>query len=318
MPQVVEVVPTTSIMRIINTSGVEESTAIALREAFQPIAEIIAGILAEAATIIVTDESQKAEMKRAYDLRQELKTARVSCEKLRKELKEDSLKRGNLIQSVANEIKGLIEPAEEHLLAMEKFAERAEAARREKRKTERELLLAPYSVDTSFFDLLSMPDDQFAKLLDNSKVAHEARIVTTKKTKDDRIAAEQARIAEDARIREENAKLKAEAEALAKTQAAERAKLEAAAAAERAERERLQAEVKAKADAEAERLRLEEEAKQNAAMAPDKDKVLAIAAALNAIVLPECDTAKAKTLVRKIGMEIIALAERVTKSASAM
>jgi hypothetical protein len=249
----------------------------------------------------------------------------------------------------------VIEPQKDRLEQMEKFAERAEAERKAKLKALREELLAPFMADTTFYDLSNMPEETFAQLLDSSRLAHESRIAAAKKAEEDRIAAEAARIAEEKRIREENERLRKEAEEQAKAQAAERAKaeaerraveeaarkereaiqakaeaerkeaaakaqaehdrLQAIAAEERAKAAKLEAEARAKAEAEFARQKAEEAAAKKAARAPDKAKVVKLAEVVKAIALPECSTPEGKELVRKIGMELMNIADRVAKAA---
>lgn len=332
------------VMALIDESGVEQSTAIALKESFAPFTKIIAGHAEEALAIVITSEDQKVEMKQAGVLLKKFRDARIACEKARKAMKADSLNRGRAIDNVAKFIAEQLEPIEEHLEAQAKFAERQEAERKAKLENERKALIAPYGVDTAFYDFANMPQQMFDDLLASTKLGYEAKKKAEADAEAKRIADEKARIEEEARIRAENARLKAEAEAAAKIAAEERIKaeaeraaaavkamaemkaieakaaeerhkLEVAAAKERAEKERLEQAEQERVRAELFKQRAEEAAKKKAAKAPDADKIKAYAKAIDRVPLPECSTPEAKELVRKIGLELLKYTERIVAAA---
>ena len=86
----------------------------------------------KASKIIVTDESQKVIMEEARTGRIFLASIRNEVERNRKALKEDSLRRGKAIDGVANFIKDLIIPTEEHLKRQEDFVELREKAKNDR------------------------------------------------------------------------------------------------------------------------------------------------------------------------------------------
>ena len=71
----------------------EESTALSLENAFTPFLLQAEERKSKALAINVTDISQKEEMNNARALRLQLKQVRVSADKLREELKEESLRK---------------------------------------------------------------------------------------------------------------------------------------------------------------------------------------------------------------------------------
>lgn len=301
---------------LIEQSGLEHETAVSLQEAFAPFKEQADKWLAKAKTLVVTDESQKHEMKEAGVARKALKEIRVNVEKRRKELKEDSLKKGKAIDSAAAYLKGLIEPIESHLEEQEKFAERKEAERKAQLKDSRTSALAEYGVDATFYDLANMPEDIYQNLFEQTKKAHDDKIEAERKAEEARNEAErQAEIeraereekqsifrkrqleiaplkqftsfeltlettaedfkialdsakfakdaheAEQARIAEENERLKREADEKERQLREERLRAEEFAQKEREENERKLAEQKAQAEAKAKREREEQEKK---------------------------------------------------------
>jgi len=268
------------------------------------------------------------------------------------------------IELVANEcglkaddpiIKGL-KAEEERLEEQEKFAIRAEEKRKAELTQSRKILLAPFNIDTSFYQLGDMPEATFQTLLDSTRVAHEARVAAAKKAEEDRLAAIAAKEEEDKRVRAENERLRLEAvekereakaerdrvnaereaerkaadeaarkereEAEAKlaeerrVAAAERAKVEAQARAERDAREKAEAELKAKQQAEKKKAAAEEKARKKAALAPDQDKIRAVAAMIREIPMPDVKEPAAIEALKEIVAGIERMAAWIEKAAS--
>jgi len=280
--------------------------------------------------IKVTDESQTKEMSEAKEKRLILKRIRTGVESKRKELKEDSLRTGKAIDSVARYIKENIEPAEEYLELQEKFAEIKKAERASKIKSERIEKLMQYTDDISMYNIDNIEDETFEFLLNKVKKEYEDRIAA-EKAESERIEKERLeKEAEDKRIREENEKLrkeaeerekaielerKIEAEKQAKIEeerqkelAAERAKLQAIEDEKRSEEERL---AKEKADAE--------ESERKALLAPDKEKLITFSKALEVIrkeKLPAVKTKQAQDVVNLIDEMLIKMQTIINEKAS--
>lgn len=285
-------------------SGLEESKVNGLLSMFGDDFTKATKALEWSKTLVVTEESQTDLMKKAREARLKLKDIRVNVEHTRKELKEQSLREGKAIDGMANIIKAMIVPAEEHLEKQEKFAENLAKERKARISAERLNKLLEYTDVPSMYSYEDMEQSVFDTLVKDLKTAKEARIAAEKKVEADRIAAEKAAAEEQERIRKENAKLKAEAEAreaaLAKERAAaeaERKKLEEKAAKERAEveaklakeREAREAAEKAEANrkaAEAQKIATAEEEKRKALLAPDKEKLLSFADVIDKLELP--------------------------------
>lgn len=281
------------------TVGLSIEGAQTLRSAFAPHFVKFHQLAASAASI---DEASPMAARR---VRLDLKAVRVAAEKTRKELKEDSLRRGKAIDGINNLLEYQLVPVEQAMEKIEKAEELREAARIAALKASREAELLPYQ-DPSFFNLGAMPEIQWLELLANSKASHQAKIESAAKAEAERIAAEkaaeEARKAKEAAEAAERERMKAENARLAKIAAEERAareESERAAAKQRAEadeaarKERLRlqaiAEVeRQKAQAEREKLaaieREQSKAKEEAARlakiaaaAPEREKLLAYA-----------------------------------------
>ncbi len=263
-----------------------------------------------ALSIVVKDHTDFDTMKEARAVRLELKDIRVSAEKNRKAMKEDSLRMGRAIDGVYNLLEAAVVPLEKYLSEQENAA--AVHMEREKARilAERVEAITPYMrPGVPLPDLSALDDGQWINYLADAKLLHEARIEQERKAEADRIAAEQAAQAEREKLRLENDRLRAEAEAAekerkeaeAKAAAAHRAKQAAARklldeanaelAREKALRDKLEAEAKAKAEAERKaaeaQAKAEAAAKRKAARAPDREKVRAMLAAFESVELPK-------------------------------
>lgn len=296
---------------ILDEQGVAQDNARQLIAAFGAPFEEAGVILADYRTIEVTQEDQFDLMAEARSKRLALKEVRVGVEKKRKELKEDSLRTGRAIDSVARFVKEAIEPAEEYLELQEKFAEIRQAERAAAVKSERVAKLSQYTSDLSIYNLDALDEAQFDSLLAGLKAQKEADEAAAKKAETERLAATEAEKRRQAEIEAENIRLKAEADKREKEAIVERTKLQAEAdkklAAERAiadterqkresleaaQREREEFEARSKADAE--------ETQRQALLAPDKEKLLAFASMIDLIDLPALASKDAQAVLNNV------------------
>lgn len=92
----------------------------------------------KARSIVVTNESQTAEMNMAKAGRLFLAKKRIDVERTRKELKEQSLRKGQVIDSIAKFLVSLIEPTEKYLKEQEDFVKIQEEKKLEELRVELE------------------------------------------------------------------------------------------------------------------------------------------------------------------------------------
>lgn len=324
-----ELNPATELTNLIQANSLEAVTAESLKAAFEPFFQKVSEWKEKANSLIVTSVDQKAEMKEAREGRLALKEIRVTAEKTRKALKEDSLKKGKVIDAAYSLIENQIKPLEAHLELQEKFAEIQEAKRLAEVKAARLELLRPYTVAIDANLIGMMSDDMFDNFLNGTKRKHEeaieaerlaevARLEALEAIKAERLAQieaerlaqiERERIEAEQReaMRIENERLKAEAAIQEAQMKAQREKAEAErkafeesvrlerekAEAERKERERLEANRLAAERAEKERLEKIErerlEAERKAKSAPDKEKILAYVKMITELEMPLLD-----------------------------
>jgi colicin import membrane protein len=292
-----------SLVKIIENSEIDKTQSQVILESFIAFFQQAQEWETKAKTIVITDVSQKAEMKQAREARLALKKIRCDAEDTRKNLKEQSLRVGKAIDGIANVIKALVTPIEEHLEKQEKFVENLEIEKKEKLNSERVAQLSQYILDVSLYNLKEMSEEGFKQLLESSKIAYEARVEAERKAEEERIAKEKAEKEEQERIKAENEKLKAEAIEREKQIAAERAKAQAEAEA----KARVEAELRAKEEAEAEKQREFEEAKRLAQLAPDKDKLLEFANSITLLEFPELESENTKKLMDTVRQKLVDL-----------
>ena len=285
------------ISTIVKQSGLQESKAETLMKSFTGYFGEAKTIVDQCKEIIVTSEDQVDLMQQAREARLKLKNIRNDCEKTRKELKEQSLREGRAIDGIANVIKALIVPVEEHLEKQEKYAEVQEELRVEKRLADRTEKLSKYVPDVTLYAIKDMDDEVFNNLLSGCKLSWEKAKKEEQDAEDKRIADEKDEADRQEKIRLENIELKKEADKKEKALEVERQKqadilrkaneekekVEAKLRAEKEDQLKKERDEKSIADA---KLKADEEAKVKALLAPDKEKLLRFASELALIKAP--------------------------------
>jgi len=276
-----ENIQTNEIIKVIEESGVEQSTALTLQNSFNPFFEQANEWALKAKSLVVTDISQTREMKMAREARLALKEIRVKADKTRKSLKEDSLRYGKAVQGVYAVIEYLITPIEKYLEEQENFPQIQEAKRKAELKANREMDLQPYAEFVPLnIDLSEISDIDFEKLLNGAKLQLQAKIEVEKKAEIERAEKERQEKEEREKIQLENERLMQEAAEREKAFAIERARqekerkeLELKAKEEAAERERIELLLKEKAQEETKILQDKIDADNKLKLAPDKEKL---------------------------------------------
>lgn len=313
-------------------------SAQSLDSEFSSLALALASLRETAETLTVTDASDLTGMKRARETRIALKDMRCGIEAKRKELKEESLRRGKRIDEAAKRLTSVIEPLESRMLEQETFAQRMEQERKVRLATERATELARLQFSSlGVADLGSMSEKDYATLRDDAKALYDQRLAREAKEREDRAAveerarqeraaAERERQAAAERLEEENKRLRAEAaerekerekaavaaREVAAKEAAARAKAEADARAERQAREAAESKLREAEAAERAKKAAEERARQRAAQAPDREKLRAYAAAIVAIPIPEVPVPQLTGMVKRFVTEVAGLMGEVS------
>jgi hypothetical protein len=108
---------------IVENSGLEKTKAQYILDNFSSYFSLAAEWEKRARELVVTDDSQKDIMALARVGRLALREKRLNLEKERKRLKEQALREGKAIDGIANVLKALIAPIEEHLDRQEHYTE---------------------------------------------------------------------------------------------------------------------------------------------------------------------------------------------------
>lgn len=272
------------LVKIIKKSDVPDSVVASLQNSFAPFYKEASDMQKEAKELIVSDENDVDGMKRARELRLKLKGIRVEAEKTRKDLKNESLRTGKAIDGIANVLKFLIVPLEEHLEGQEKFKELLEKKRLEELEGKRESELSKYVSEESlsFYNLGEMSNDAFNNLLETSRKAYEAEQQAIKKAEEDRIAEEKKEREEQERIRIENEKLKKKLEK------------------EELEKGALLKEMRTKQEKEEKVAKEEAEQKRKDDLAPDLEKLSKLARRLSEFDIPTVSGKEAQKVVEHV------------------
>lgn len=285
------------ISTIVKQSGLQESKSETLIKSFTEYFAKAKEIVDECKGIIVTSEDEIDLMRKAREYRLKLKDIRVESEKTRKELKEQSLRECRAIDGIANVIKALIIPIEEHLEKQEKYAEIQEQLRIERRLSDRIERLSKYVSDISPYNIRDMDDEVFENLLSGCKSSWEKARKEEEEAEAKRIADEKAKIERQKQIEEENRRLREEAERqmeIVRKANEERERAEAKLRAEKEAQQRKELEAKI---AEEARKRAKEEEEMRKLLAPDKEKLLQFATTLSTLHIPAVKNRQAQNIV---------------------
>lgn len=297
---------------------------------------------AEYLTLKVKGLEDKEGLIKVHDARIAVRDYRIAVEKLRKDLKADSLEYGRQVDAIAKKFTLELEPIEAYLAKEEEVVE-AEKTRikEEKKRAEAEVLnkriqeLAKYGAAADVNHLSALSDELFNNLLTNHRIEWEAAIAKkeaeakAQKEESEKLALEKKAFeAEQAKAREEQEKVRKENEAkeaeIRKQQEAiesekreiqrqkelEEAKKIAAEKAKVEERNRIEQEQKDKA--ERERLAIIE-AEEKAAQAPDIEKLSIFYGAIANIHIPQMKSKKYKAIVSDIEVLITGILAKFPK-----
>ena len=243
----------------------------------------IAAMRAEYMPLTICGLTDTVGYKAVHSARMVVKNHRVQVEKVRKELKADALEYGRRVDAEAKRITAMLEPIEGHLARKE---DAYEAEKERIRNAERLRLEAEQRAK----------EEAEAARVKAEQEAEAARIKAVQEGEDARLKVEAGRLAEQQRkIDEERREIETERKRLADIEAARLREIETQRREkEAAERARIETEQRIAREAEAAKAKAaaEEAARIKAeALRPDREKLLTVAAAVNAIDIPEVSIA---------------------------
>lgn len=216
---------------IVSSSGLEPAEGEIIINKFSDYEAMALDWETKAKSIVVTDETQVAEMKMAREGRLFLAQKRIAIEKTRKELKEQSLRKGQAIDAIAKFLTSLIEPTEKYLKEQEDFVEIKKKAEEEAKRLELEKQLEEERIAK-----------EKAEKEEQERIRAENELLRKQnEEKDKQLQAERLEAEEKRRLLEqESRRIQLEAEEKARV---EREAVELKLKAEKEERERIQKEL---------------------------------------------------------------------------
>jgi len=247
----------------------------------------------------------KDDPKAAKASRLELKRIRCAAEKTRKGLKEDALRYGKAVDGINHVLLYALKPIEERMEEIETAEARRIAAERDAMIADRCNQVIDMAGNPALYNLGEMTDEEFGDLLGVLHAAKLAREEEERRQEDARrqaeeqarAAAEQAELERQRRMAEmeaENERLRKEREAAAAQAEKERKAAEKAAAIERQKREkaereaiRIRAEHAERERIDEERIAAEAEEERQAELAPDREKLEALADTVSSFAIPD-------------------------------
>ena len=273
--------------------------------------------------IVVTQPDQVAEMQQARGIRLEIARRRFLARDIVKEERnklknamadfklQDTLwlKSFQMLEAVCDNLEGKCEEKE-------KFAQRYEAEQKQMRYETRVAKLYQFGTDPSIYALADMTDEAFEKLLENEKLAYNARIAAQKKAEADAALEAKAEADRQEAVRLENIELRAQAAKAAVAAELKEKELEKEREAgqkildsERRAREAVEAKARAEKEAQAQKeaaeatrlytlKKAQEDEDRKKLLAPDKDKLLELASMIEQIGMPAVKSNEASSVIR--------------------
>lgn len=169
---------------------------------YQPSEAQLAEMAASTRALTITGIEDRKGYAAVHEARMKLKSVRVEIEKTRVAFKADALEYGRRVDSEAKRLTAIIEPAERELESKQKAVDDEKAriaaevvARKKAKLDERVARLAGLEIIAQPSKLEEMPDEQFEREYETSRVAFVARKAKEKADADE--AHRKQRIAEE-------------------------------------------------------------------------------------------------------------------------
>lgn len=193
----------------IRKSNVDEETALQLMDHFAAFEKQANEWKDKADMIIVKNESETDLMDQARKARLSLKEIRIAVDKKHKELKEESLKKGQMLDLIKRTLIGYISPIEKHLQSQEDFKKIKEAEAKEKLQAERLELITPYmGEDAKNIPFGDMDKDAFDNLLKGQKMAYDQKIKDERKREREEKKEAERKAEDERKIKVENERVR--------------------------------------------------------------------------------------------------------------
>lgn len=235
--------PKNQLAVLVEKSELDATKAKVLLDNFSDYFDIAAEWELKAKTIVVTDVTQKDDMKMARTGRLILRGKRTKIENTRKEMKANALREGKAIDGIANVLKALIVPIEEYLDEQEHFAENAAKAEVARVQAEMEAKAEAERIAKEKAER----EEQERIRVENARLKAEAEKAEAERLrKEQELEAERKRVSDEAAAKEREIEKERAAVEAARIEAERKAQAEKQAIEDAARKEREAAAVEAK------------------------------------------------------------------------
>lgn len=166
--------PNKEIARIIEDVKLNSTDSIVIHKAFDGIVAELDKWKEESLSIVVTDISQKEELKKAHAVRMKLKDMRLAAKRKVDDLLDDSKKYIKGVKKAYDFIETEIKPLEAHLQKQEDFEKEYKEKRREELRIARNELLSqfPLGVVSLTKAIEDYSESEFTKILQQAEAIH--------------------------------------------------------------------------------------------------------------------------------------------------
>lgn len=193
------------LVQIVQQSGLETQESQTLLEKFGNYEEVAREWEAKAKMIVVTSPTQTTEMSMAREARRKFSQMRLDLEKTRKAMKEQSLRKGQAIDSIARYLQSLIAPIELYLKEQEDFVEIQAKAKAEEARIAEEKRLEEERIKKEKADA----EEREKMRIENERLKKESEEKEKKLAEErEKAEAEKKAIEEKARIEKEEVERK--------------------------------------------------------------------------------------------------------------
>lgn len=189
-PEVVQAEEVVALDKVLSESGLEKTETTEAKENYLPFLSELHGLKEQSVKIDFNNPSELDE-KIAREIRLKVVKIRTGAEGLKDKRKKIHLLKGNVEQAAYNLIKANCELFEANLAAVENVRKLAEEARKKELAATRLTELQQYGfVQNNGFNLADMDDAMYQTLLVGTKKTFEDRIAAEKKAEEERIEKE--------------------------------------------------------------------------------------------------------------------------------
>jgi hypothetical protein len=185
-----EVLPA-ELTQVVNNSKMVITDAQQIAIKFAPYMQIVNDLSQKIASIEkVNPTEEDAKLARQYRLQLVSNRGKNGMDITHTELKANIVVRGRYIDNLYNAVENSSKLSELEAEAIEKHQERQEAKRQADLFESRKSQLDIYGTDTTYLPLGQINEDQFARILENEQLAHQARLDAAEKVEQARVEAE--------------------------------------------------------------------------------------------------------------------------------